>query len=237
MAEDISPVERKEISAKEPSAPAAKAEAGFLSNWFLQYYRFATMGACLIFLALGYFLLLGPKIARARNIRNVTLAQEKQRQAELTAKLSYLIRLARKKEEMGSEQIERINNMLPSDPNLAALFTTLEGLARDSGAIVESISINVPQPAKPGRGQTAATAAAKGLPEGVKSVDLTVKVTAEDYRQLKVFLANAERASRLLDAVALNYSPAGSTYTLTLRTYFQPERASDAPAPAPAPSE
>lgn len=223
---------KKDIPSQ-PAAPAPVAEKGFLVNWFLEYYRFATAGACLVLLAAGYWLVAGPKIARVKTVRTVLLAQEQQRRDDLERQLAYLAKLTKKKEDIGAEALARIDDMLPADAGLPALFAAIEGLGRDSGVSIESININVSSAdKKSGRGAAAGASPGKALPEGVKTVDLTLAVTAEDYRQLKIFLGNLERSQRLMDAVALNYSPGGVGYILTVRAYFQPVKKSDEPAAA-----
>jgi hypothetical protein len=55
-------------------------------------------------------------------------------------------------------------------------------------------------------------------------MEINLSVSAESYSQLKTFLANVEKSSRLMDPTALRYTPSGSSYTITFRTYYQPEK-------------
>lgn len=219
MPENIT--ERTKETAKPKEAPKRES---YLKAWFLRYYRVACLGIALAILGAGYFMLLGPKIASINQTIGAQLAEEQAKKEELEKRLNYLAVLARKRERFTGEDIARAADMLPSEPNLPELFTVFEWLGRDSGVQVESISISQAGGGKKSAKGGVDASAGKGLPEGVKPIEVGLSVTAENYNQVKTFLANIERSSRIMDAVALNYSPNGSSYTVTVRVYYQPEK-------------
>lgn len=110
---------------------------------------------------------------------------------------------------------------------MPAFLASLESLARASGATIEGLSLSVLEPAKGGptpplaRGGAAAAAEEK-LPPGVRAVEGNLSIAATSYSQVKTLLGNIESSLRLMDPVALLYMPSSKTYTITVRTYYQP---------------
>lgn len=206
----------------EPATKPAKRES-YLKQWFLRFYKQATAGSCFLILLAGYFFVVNPKITSINQTVGASLDNERQTRAELEDKISYLIKLAAKQGQFTGDDIARVNDMLPNDPFLPELFSTIDWLGRDSGVAISSISIS--QSALGGKKNEAAAAVSeKGLPAGVKPIEIGLAVAAENYSRLKTFLANIEKSSRIMDAVALNYSPNAGSYTVTVRTYYQPEK-------------
>lgn len=209
----------------ESAAKPAKRES-YLRGWFLRYYKQTTLSSCFLVLLAGYFFVVSPKITSINQTIGASLEIERRRQADLEDKIAYLIKLAGKRGQLTGDDIARVNDMLPAEPLLPELFSTIDWLGRDSGVKIGSISIS--QSALGGKKNDKALAVKEaGLPAGVKPIEVGLSVAAENYSQLKTFLANIERSSRIMDALALNYSPNAGAYTVTVRAYYQPDKTTE----------
>lgn len=203
-----------------PAAIPAKTKS-FLLAWFLQYYRLATTAACLVILLAGYFLVVAPKIDAARAVDTQALQKEKDKQSSFEAKLKYLVSVQDARRNFSDDDVNLALNALPTDPGVPEFLASLESLARASGATIEGVSLSVLENAKTGKANAALPLEDK-LPAGVRAVEGNISVAATSYEQVKTLLANIESSLRLMDPVALLYTPASKTYTIAVRTYYQP---------------
>jgi len=204
-------------------ASAAIKQPSYLLRWFLQYYRLVTAAACILLLVLGYFLLLSPKLTRARTMEAAKLTEEQERQKNLELKLQYLVALSKKRSETSDADVQKITAMLPSAPAVPELLASLEGIARESKVTIEGVEFSLIEEVKAKNKNKESAPAEDNLPPGVKALEATVSVSAAPYTDLKIFLTNIEASLRLLDVVALLYSPVAKSYTITVRTYYLPQ--------------
>lgn len=206
---------------KEPSpAAAAIKPPSYLLRWFLQYYRLATAGVCILILGLGYFLLISPKLTQARTMAAAKLVAEEERQQNLERKLQYLASLSKKRAETSDAEVRNIAVMLPTGPAVPELLASLDGIARESQVTVEGVELSFIEPVK--TDDKLKGAALDSLPPDVRALEASVNVTATAYGALKTFLANIEHSLRLMDVTALLYSPSAKSYTITVRAYYLP---------------
>lgn len=201
---------------------AAIKQPSYLLRWFLQYYQLVTVAACVLFMILGYFLLLSPKLTRARTMEAAKLTAEQERQSALELKLQYLAALANQRAETSDADVQKISSMLPSGPAVPELLSSLEGIARASQVTMEGVEISLIEEVKVKGKNKEKTSAQDSLPAGVRAIEATVGVSAAPYANLKTFLTNIEASLRLMDVVALLYNPAAKSYTITVRTYYLP---------------
>lgn len=209
---------------KEPPESVIKPPS-YLLRWFLQYYRLATIAVCLVILILGYVLLISPKLERVGTLEITKLTEANEQQRSLESKLQYLAALSQKRSQANEKDIKKIDAMLPSGPGVPELLASLESIARESKVTMEGIEMSLIEPVK-AKSKTATKGAEPSLedslPPGVRALEASVSVAATPYNNLKIFLGNIEQSLRLMDAVALLYSPAAKAYTITVRTYYLP---------------
>ncbi|OGY91200.1 MAG: hypothetical protein A3H70_02550 [Candidatus Komeilibacteria bacterium RIFCSPLOWO2_02_FULL_48_11] len=203
------------------AAPAAIKPPSYLLRWFLQYYQLVTAASCILLLVLGYFLLLSPKLTRARIDEAAKFATEQERQKNLELKLQYLAALSKKRAETSEADIQKIAFLLPSGPAIPEFLASLEGIARESQVTVEGIELSLIEPVKT-KDQSKGVAV-DSLPPDIRALEASVNVAATTYSALKTFLANIEHSLRLMDVVALLYSPAAKSYTIMVHTYYLPK--------------
>lgn len=186
----------------------------FMIAWFMQYYVYVTVAAGILLIFTGYLLLLGPKIVTAKNIGSKVLAEENAKRVKLEDKLQYLIALDAKMRQAPPEDIARVSDMLPAEPGVPALFSSLESIARASQVVIESINLSKIE-AEAGPEQS-------NLPPGVEAVDANLTLGVNPYGQVKLLVDNIESSLRLMDVIGLLYSPSSKNYSLTVRSYYQP---------------
>ena len=192
-------------------------------TWFLQYYRLATVSACLLLLVLGYLFLIAPRIESARAVEVLALQKEKEKQSSFEAKLKYLVSLQSQRAQFSQADINLALTALPTDPGVPEFLASLESLALESGATIEGISLAVLEPAKGSpAASTKDTKDKDKLPAGVRVLEGNISLAGASYGQVKTLLGNIETSLRLMDVAALLYSPAAKTYTIAVQTYYQP---------------
>lgn len=211
------PEEVKKTSPALPGAPEVKAKTSFMQTWFLQYYKLAAAGACFMILALGYWFIISPKVNSAQNIATAVLQEEQDKEAALKKRIEYLVNLESARGQMPDEDIRRINDMLPSEPGVPELLASLESISTASFVKLESIQFSKVAASAPGDKSKAST-----LPGGAQGLEIQLTVANTPYSNVKTLVSNIEKSLRLLDVVALIYSPGAKSYSLTVRSYYLP---------------
>lgn len=203
-----------------PLRQSEPAKASFMQAWWLQYYKLVTAGTCLL-LGLGaYFLLLGPKIDKVRNIANIILAEEETKAMALKTRIEYLVNLESARGQIAAADVERITDMLPSEPGVPELFASLESIGADSFVKLESIQFSkLTSSAERGNNNQGQ---AKAWPGGAEAIEIQLTVANTPYSNVKTLVGNIEKSLRLMDVTALLYSPVAKSYSLTVRSYYLP---------------
>ncbi len=199
-----------------PPVVPSKPQSSFMGDWFLQYYKLATGGACLLVLGLGYWLLISPKIEKVQNIASTVLREEQTKQAALKVRIEYLVNLETLRNQIAEEDITRIGQMLPSEPGVPELFASLESIALESFVKLENIQFSKLETKKDGGDKRSI------VPGGAEALEIQLTVANTPYSNVKTLVTNIETSLRLLDVMALLYSPAAKTYSLTVRSYYLP---------------
>jgi len=189
--------------------------ASFMAQWFRQYHKLVTIAACAVLLVAGYLVLLGPKFSAARTVARSEFGEIAATRSQLEQQLAYLKKLERASTTAPSDTLRDIEELLPDDPGTPQLLTSLEAIAASSGVLIDGIEFVVPE-----NEEAAETAIELGLPFGVSFVEVTLTVASSSYNELKALLANIEANLRLMDVIAVAYSPASKNYTIALRAYY-----------------
>ncbi|MBI2636834.1 MAG: hypothetical protein HYW81_01435 [Parcubacteria group bacterium] len=204
-----------EVSPPKKSAVEKPKLASFMSEWFVQYYRAVTLAACLVIFAALYALALHPKLARSRSISGGELRAVQGERYTLERQLGYLAKLSAESGRASAATIKDVRDLLPSDPATPQILTSLENIAHESGVVIDAVELVVPIEA-----DESAAASDVVLPLGVSFVEVTLSVAASPYGALKTLLKNIEANIRLMDVMAVVYSPIGKSYSITLRAYY-----------------
>ncbi len=216
--------EGRQFSGIATSTPPKKKEAqkpklqSFMRQWFEQYCRLVTAAACAVLLVAGYAFLLAPKLAVARSISGDQFQAVRREREALELRLAYAAKLGAGSTAVPGRTKKLVDDLLPADPATPQILTSLESIAAESGVVIDGIELVIPE-------ETAPKDADSGvlLPAGVSYVEVTLAVGAGPYSQLKTLLANIEANIRLMDVIAVVYSPIGKSYTIILRAYYLSE--------------
>ncbi|MBI2636837.1 MAG: hypothetical protein HYW81_01450 [Parcubacteria group bacterium] len=214
----------RQFSGTAPGALPKKKEAqkpklqSFMRQWFEQYCRLVTVAACAVLLAAGYAFLLAPKLARARSISGEQFLVVRHEREALELRLGYAAKLGAGSAAARGRTIKQVDDLLPSDPATPQILTSLETIAAESGAVIDGIELVVPDEKTRKDADSDVV-----LPAGVSYVEVTLAVGAGPYEALKTLLKNIEANIRLMDVIAVVYSPIGKSYTIILRAYYLSE--------------
>jgi len=192
----------------------------YMRVWFAQYYKQTSLASALAIILLGYLLLVGPKISAAREIKSTLESAVTGERSALEQRLAYLVTLDNRRAQVDSQTIQTVYDMLPKEPDIPGLISTIDSISKETGVIIEGIDISFID-ATPSRDGTV-NPNLVNIPSGVQVIELNIGVGTSSYDALKLLLGNIEKSLRLMDVIGLLYSPTAKNYTLTLRSYYQP---------------
>lgn len=118
-------------------------------------------------------------------------------------------------QDIPSEDIERVEKMVPDTVDNVRLARDIDNIARAYGMTVSDLSVSVNEPSGTGVQQTGT----------YRTVTLQFSVSGT-YQELQAFLRDMENSLRLLDVTSISFSAGeGSVYDyrITLNTYWLSE--------------
>lgn len=202
-----------------PIAEIVQQKKSFMGDWYLQYYRYITVFVCLIIFILGYFFIIFPKFGVAKNVNNIILIDAKTKQTALKKRIEYLTNLENRRKQMPSDDLARIDEILPSEPGVPEIFASIQGIGIESGAIIESIQLAKVVPTISNKEEISSVPVIS-LPAGVSALEINITVSSTDYNSVKTLLTNIEKSLRLMDIIGLTYDPSAKSYNLIIRSYY-----------------
>ncbi|MBT3690567.1 hypothetical protein HOE31_02065 [bacterium] len=197
----------------------------FLLNKYFNISKYITFVIVVIMMVL---IVLIPKIESINQKKGGLLEQKEQELRELETYYNNLKNLDTTVSEFKDKQlsnINKLNEVLPSEAEVPNLMAQLEAVTLSSGFSLSFIDI--------AEGSLLSADEDEDdfdfkddeydqFASGIHYLDITLSVQGGDYFKLKGLLANIERHLRLMDVMALSF--AGGTdmsgYSLALRTYF-----------------
>ena len=177
------------------------------SSVLLRQPRAVTATFAALILAATYFLLIGPLLettapGRENDLRLRTAeaeAKEAEAAATRTAIVSYRT--------LDQQTKNKIDTAVPLSPKVPLLISAIDASAQAAGMRTYALDVNE------------TVEGLKGIPDaGVLSIALNV--AGGDYLALKRLLTSLEHSLRLMDVVAIAFSPESASYTVNLRTYY-----------------
>ncbi|MBU2575938.1 hypothetical protein KKF64_02535 [Patescibacteria group bacterium] len=188
----------------------------FMRMWFDQYFKMVTVVGCAVLLVASYVFVLHPQVSRARDLRGNARKSALEDQEKLQNQLDYLVRAQTDRRRISMKEIDNIDLLLPSSPSTPQILTSLEAIAKSSNADIESIDLVILDPDELSESDA-------HLPSGVWVVEIGASISSGSYDDLKSFLSDLEKNIRLMDVVAVVYSPIGKSYNVTIRSYYLPD--------------
>jgi hypothetical protein len=210
------PAENQKPAKSKKKQTANKVAISFMAAWFRQYHKQVSIVVSVVLLVVGYLFFLGPKFSITRTIAGIEFQQSLEERSRLESELGYLAKLESSRSGISSGDIETIDSLLPSEPLTPQILTSLEGIARKSGAVIESIELTLFEDDEDEPSDDVGFI----VPGNVSIVEISVAVESGPYSELKLFLENLEKNIRLMDVAAISYSPVGKSYNITMRAYY-----------------
>lgn len=193
------------------------------SRLFTDYYASAVLMLIAVFVGVAFFVL-RPMIADIKET-NAETARSLETLEQQRAYLASLSQSVAASKSISPEALDQVNSALPSDSNIPLLLVQFSTAAAQRNIKIGSISFSEPQPVRPTTGQAtgAGVAAATTTTQGVIPMDVALTLNAQNYVDVKRFLADLESSLRLVDVVGISTSEGGkgkeTAYQLQLRTY------------------
>lgn len=176
-------------------------------NIFLNKY-FALLSfivAILVFILL-YSFIISPKLTQTKMVIKSNIGAQEKLFEEQKLRLKELQTIYNVYSKIPVSDLDTFNQVLPNNYVKESLFGELEEITSRSGYILESLDIN-------DQGPTSISATI-GAIEGVANI------SGLDYRNLKKFIQDLEKSSRLIDVQGISYSVEGESLELTFLTYY-----------------
>jgi hypothetical protein len=204
---------------------------GTLSSLFNEYFQVFLIGIMVVCLVLAYFLLLGPKLRATQLAIQANIDQQEQLYANQQKKLANLRAIAALYQKIDSADLQRFNMVLPDKYVPEKLFGELEEIASQGGWLLSEIDLlsaadsDKQLTVTDEEGNTIAVAPPVAADKNLGTVNLKLTFGAVDYAGFKNLLRLLENNLRLFDITEVNFSPAASSATIFLKTYYyQPSR-------------
>jgi len=193
-----------------------KVKSEGTTNFLFDYAPWISLGVGILFLAAGFFWLILPQFGALASVnqeikdKQLVLATG---QANIQAAKSLLAKYE-KLQISENENLDKINSLLPQENNHEAVISNLEAIVLHNGLLINSVSI-APQDKK---------ADGSSLPANLGAVKISLDLIGVDYQALKNILTAIEHNLRMLDVVAVKFSPKDASANLDILAYYLNEK-------------
>jgi len=191
-------------------------------NLFLnEYFQIIIAVSLILFLALAYFIVLGPRFSIAQEAIRTNIENEKNLYANNLRKLESYRAINEVYKKMNPEDLRRFNTVLPDTYVPERLFGEIEEIVSRGGWLVSGLKIIAPEEALGNsEGAALATSSIFNLPENVSQHSVELKVGALDYAGFQSLLRILENNLRLFDIASVEFSPSNASAKIILTTYY-----------------
>lgn len=191
-------------------------------DWFSQYFKAVVILAVIIILAAAYFFLLGPLYKQIKANGQASLDGKQRNLKDLQQYLADLQKLKDNFDNLsGSEKenLTHLNLVLPAESDLPGLFVQMDRIAANNGFALGNIDI-----AEEGGAAPAEPAAAGGLNNQIRKLNISISLLNGSYEDFLNFLDDIEYNLRLMDVKAVAFSGSEkSNFVVNLTTYYLAE--------------
>lgn len=174
----------------------------------------------------GYSLFVGPQLDRVGIGKEFDVASL---DAELKAKeeqLSKLKSVQATLEGLPAEDVNKVANMVPSEPSVPELLAQLEAIANASGVVLSSVNVaEVEERTTNTRQQLQAQLNQPGQAQASsekKTLSVRVSISTLNYDAFRRFVEALEEHIRIIDTQRFTFSSENQLHTLTFDTYYLP---------------
>ena len=179
--------------------------------FILRYFSFILFFVVVVIFVLGWFLFVGPEYEQMKRIGSLDYLEKLNDYQEKQGELAALKALEQDYQELNFTEVRKLSQVLPPVEDLINIYGQMDGLAKELGLDLTSISIS------PEASQMAEAETTSGV--GVANISVNLS-SIETYSALKGFLEEIEKNIRLLDLSSFSYSPNTNAYSLSFTTYY-----------------
>ena len=188
-------------------------------NSFLKdYFNVILAIVLVIFLAIVYFAVLGPKYLSTLSTIKDEINQKQLLYNSQKRKLADLQSVTSLYKKISPSDIKKFNSVLSDQYVKESLFGEIEDIVLQNGFMINKISILTPEE-EIASGATPATSTLAISPK-LGEIDIEISLTAIDYSGFKNLIKIFETNLRLMDISRVSFSAADDTADITLRTYY-----------------
>lgn len=206
-------------------------------------FRLFSFATVTVIVLVSLMTFLWPKLTEIRDVGLFDLQRTREKLAVEQEILQATKALVAKYQQFNTEDLEKLRNILPDEPDLPTLFVQVEALALAAHLNLNSVgfadlapSTTTTAPATQGLPEEKTVEETKPipvvqaaeLPAGIKHLNVNFTVSGgQGYGNLKDFLATIESSLRLLDIQSLSYAPdlggeQEESYQIRALTYYFP---------------
>jgi hypothetical protein len=205
-----------------PKAEVPKKKVDYKA--YFKYSGWFNFVLVFLILAGGSFFVLWPRLEKARAEADLSSIYEEY--SDLQNELARLESAKGVFENISSQDLDKINRMIPDKENYEKLFPLVETLVTRSGMILVSLKVESKedvlrnmQANQANEAALSSQTAEEALPSEIEVVRISLEAAGADYPNLKSFLKALESNLKLLDVKNVSFI-AGKNCKLEIETYY-----------------
>ncbi len=140
-----------------------------------------------------------------------------EKKAEFNAEFDYYAEITKKYYELQnrSEDLAKVDNALPQDPNLGKLVYYFQKTASDSGMIVKNLFLSKSAPVS-----------SKGSKKSINEIIFSINVLG-NYSSLGDFLASLEKSDRIFEVTNISFGSSSEPDIVSSESQFEIQQSYD----------
>lgn len=184
-----------------------------------KYFRTLVIVIIILIFVICYFLFIERKIDAVKEYQDTDYEGRVQLLAEQEDYLEGMKEMNVEYRKWTEQEINRINNALPSDPDYPGLFTQFNQMIADAGYNLSSLSIEKVVALK----SDSRNSGSSTISSSHQTLSLTAGIEAPEgygYDNFQTLLKTIENNLRLIDVLSFNFTPDSQGFRLNLKTYY-----------------
>lgn len=198
---------------------SALAKQNKINTLLNRYFNLGVIVLAVFLLLLSYLLLLRPKVDEVVLSAQETITSQQRLLSAEKSRLNKLEEAVDAYSQINPIDIERINNILPSDYDKEALFGEVEEIITSQGFILTSVNIEKDTDEKEDSSGEEVVPVLPKISENLGTISLSLDVSTIDYAGLKNLLISLEKNLKFLEVANVSLMD-DNTASFNLVTYY-----------------
>lgn len=216
-------IEKKQIKTDDIQENIKKQK---INNFLINYFYLVVYAVVIATLASGYFLFILPKY---NQIMKDSEIESKMLEGEFSEQQKSLIQmndLRNRYEMIAKKDREKVQAMVPDEPQIENLISEMEMIAKKNGLILSVLSVEVDNSTTKRSSLDPSSALGKKkeagdtTPSGVGKVNIEMQLVGTDYNNLRNVIKTVENNLRLLDIIKISFEAANTKTNLDMVAYY-----------------